>query len=143
LTIASSQAIGDKAAHNGNDEQEVRTLMPEWDEAYMRRDTDALDRILADDFIFTDAVGAVSNKACYVMAVIKSPDMTLIEPLGSDDVIVLVYGDDAAVVTGRSPIKGRPRRTATNDLYRFTDRWVRRQGHWQVVASQVTRVAAQ
>jgi ketosteroid isomerase-like protein len=142
LTIASSQAIGDKAAHNGNDEQEVRTLMPEWDEAYMRRDTDALDRILADDFIFTDAVGAVSNKACYVIAVIKSLDMTLIEPLGSDDVIVRVYGD-AGVVTGRSPIKGRPRRTATNDLYQFTDRWVRRQGLWQVAASQVTRVAAQ
>jgi hypothetical protein len=108
---------------------------------YTRRDTHALDRILADEFIFTDAVGAVSNKARYVMVVIKSADMTLIEPLGTDDLIVRVYGD-VAVVTGRSPFKSRPGRTATSDLYRFIDVRVRRQGHRQVVASQVTRVAA-
>jgi ketosteroid isomerase-like protein len=122
-----------------NPEQELRERLREWDEAYARRDTEALNRILADDFTFTDAVGKVNNKTQYIMAVIKSPDITLIEPANSDDLNIRLYGD-AAVVTGRSGIRGRPRHPATRELFRFTDVWVKRQGRWQVVASQVTRV---
>lgn len=145
VTIAGSsfalcQIRGNMAVRNSNAEQEVRRLMREWDEAYMRRDTSALDRILADDFSFTDAAGKVSNKMQYIMAIIKSPDMMLIKPFNSDDVNVRVYGD-TAVVTGRSPLKGRPRGRTLSDLYRFTDVWVNRQGRWQAVASQVTRIA--
>ena len=141
-SLALCQMGGRMAAQNSNAEQEVRELTREWDEAYMRRDTIALDRILADDFIFTDAAGIVSNKARYMMAIIKSPDMMLIESFSSDDVHVRVYGD-TALVTGRSKLKGRPKGRAFNDLYRFTDVWVKRQGHWQAVATQVTRITQQ
>jgi ketosteroid isomerase-like protein len=123
-----------------NPEQELRERLREWDEAYARRDTEALNRILADDFFFTDAAGTVNNKTQYIMAVIKSPDITLIEPVKSDDLSIRLYGD-VAVVTGRTGIRGRPRHPASRDLFRFTDVWVKRQGRWQVVASQVTRVA--
>jgi ketosteroid isomerase-like protein len=122
-----------------NPEHELRERLREWDEAYARRDTEALSRILADDFIFTDAIGTVNNKAQYIMAVIKSPDITLIESVDSDDLIIRLYGD-TAVIMGRSWIRERPRQPALRDLFRFTDVWVKRQVRWQVVASLVTRV---
>jgi ketosteroid isomerase-like protein len=127
-----------EAGQADNPEQELRERLREWDEAYARRDREALNRILADDLFFTDAAGKVNNKAQYIMAIIKSPDISLIESVGSDDLKIRLYGD-AAVVTGRSGIRGRPRHPATRNLFRFTDLWVKRQGRWQVVASQVTR----
>jgi hypothetical protein len=74
------------------------------------------------------------------MAVIKSPDIALIDSVNSDELVVRLYGG-AAVVTGRSGTRGRPRHPATRELYRFTDVWVKRRRRWQVVASRVTRVA--
>lgn len=43
---------------NISDEQQVRQLEDEWIDAFMRGDTETLDRILADDFIFTDPEGS-------------------------------------------------------------------------------------
>jgi uncharacterized protein (TIGR02246 family) len=139
-----SQMKGNKAAQSGNAEQEVRALVREWDEAFQRRDPAALNRILADDFVMTDASGAVLNKMQYLSSVVKAPDISHIpqpSPV-SDDVTVRVYGD-AAVVTGHSTVKGRSRGRGQflSGQYRFTDVWVKRQGQWQAVATQGTSIA--
>ncbi len=66
-------------------EQELRERLSEWDEAYSRRDPEALSRILADDFTFTNANGVVSSKAQYIIATIKAPDMMLNTSVSSFD----------------------------------------------------------
>lgn len=132
------------AAQSGNAEQEVKALIREWDDAFKQRDPATLDRILADDFVLTDASGAVLNKMEYLSSIVKAPDMSHIpQPSSvSDDVAVRVFGD-AAVVTGHSTVKGRPRGKGQflSGQYRFTDVFVKRQGRWQAVATQGTSIA--
>ncbi len=76
-TFALSQMLGQKAASSGSAAQEVKDLVNQWDEAFVRRDTAALDRILADDFTYTDSSGAVLDRTQYMMSLIKSPDIAL------------------------------------------------------------------
>ena len=143
-TFALSQMLGQEAASSGSAAQEVKDLVNQWDEAFMRRDTAALDRILADDFTYTDSSGAVLDRTQYMMSLIKSPDIAIQQSYTSEDVNVRVYGD-TAVVTGRSSVKGRSRGKAQflPGQYRFTDVWVKRQGRWQAVATQGTSIAQQ
>src|SRR3712207_4261457 len=75
----------------GNDEEKVRQLVREWDEAATRRDTTALSRILADDFTMTKIDGQVDDKKQYLLLIFKSPSKTKDEP--SQDIKVQVDGD--------------------------------------------------
>lgn len=143
-TIVLSQA-GDKMPDQTKSaaEQELRELIHKWDEGHAQRDTATLARILADDFVYTDASGAVLDRSQYLMTLIKAPDMTQ-QSSSSEDLKVRFYGD-AAVITGRSSWKGRSRGKGQfiNAQYRFTDVWVKRQGSWQAVATQATTIAQQ
>lgn len=118
---------------------DIKAQLLSWDQAYQARDVQALGRILADDFTLTDASGAVLTRAEYLMSVVKRPEFNQpAGPLASYDVTVKIDGDKA-VVTGRSPIKGRPRgkaQTVTGNFF-FTDEWVRQQGVWKVRQSRV------
>jgi ketosteroid isomerase-like protein len=126
-------------SQNSAAEQELRERLREWDEAYLRRDTEALSRILADDFVFTHASGAVINKTRYIMACVKAPDIALEAPNRSDDVAVRVYGE-TAVITSRATLRGQSFNRDPAVQYRYTDVWVKQQGRWNAVASQATRI---
>lgn len=138
-SLALGQTMEKKAGHGDNPEQELRERLREWDEAYARRNTEELSRILADDFLFTNASGAVINKAQYIIATIKAPDMTLETSVGSEDVTVRVYAD-AAVVTSRGARRGQLGNRSPAVRYRYTDVWIKQQGRWHAVASQATRI---
>jgi ketosteroid isomerase-like protein len=57
-----------------------------------------------------------------------------------DDLKVRLYGD-LAVVTGRNTSKGTLHGSAAQGQSRFTDVFVKRDGRWQCLASQVTPIA--
>jgi ketosteroid isomerase-like protein len=138
-SLALTQMKNNAGVPSGNDEQELREKLRAWDEAYRGRDIEALSRILADDFLFTSASGALINKMQYLSATIKAPDMTLESFVGSEDVKVRLYAE-AAVVTSRGAHRGPPLIRDPAARYRLTDVWVKQQGRWQAVASQATRV---
>jgi ketosteroid isomerase-like protein len=137
--LAPGQMKDKKTSQNSIAEQELRERLREWDQAYLRRDTEGLSRILADDFVFTHASGAVMNKSRYIMACIKAPDIALEAPSRSDDVKVRVYGE-TAVVTSRATQRGQSLNSNSTAQYRYTDVWVKQQGRWRSVASQATRI---
>ena len=56
------------------------------------------------------------------------------------EVSVRVFGQ-SAVVTGRTTVRAGDD-ASTTIILRFTDVFVRHEGHWQVVASQATRLSA-
>src|SRR5262249_30288888 len=106
------------------------------DRGFQNRDKAALDRILAADFIFTDDEGAVYDKAQYIEAATK---IIKVDSYDTDDNTVRVYGDTAVVTgrwTGRMTIDGKD----ASGSFRYTDTFVKRQGRWQVIASQDTRI---
>lgn len=121
------------------DEAAVREVLRQWDEAFLRRDMDTLARVLAEDFTLTNAAGQIVDRKQYLMSIVKAPDMQQATG-GSEDVQVRVLGETVAVVTGRSPVKGRPggRALVVHGQYRFTDVYVKRDGRWQAVVSHST-----
>jgi len=137
--LALGQMKDKKASQDSAAEQELKKSLREWDEAYLRRDTEALSRILADDFIFTRASGAVIDKTRYIMGCVKAPDIALEAPSRSDDVAMRVYGE-TAVVTSRATQRGQSFNRDPAVQYRYTDVWVKQQGRWQAVVSQATRI---
>jgi len=119
------------ASREAADVAELSRLDTAWNEAHLRGDADALDRLWADDLVVT-----VPN-----MPVMTKPDVLGFARSGrskfqryeTSDLRVRVYGD-AAVVTGRvqrtRTFKDRP----VEDDWRFTKVYVRRAGQWRVVA---------
>jgi ketosteroid isomerase-like protein len=109
-----------------------------WTEAIKNRDREALDHLLADDFIFTDDEGNVYDKAQYMSAV---TELIRVTSYTVDQTTVHEYGDIGVVAgrwTGTQTIEGND----ASGAFRFTDTFVRRPGGWQGVASHDTRIPA-
>jgi len=120
-------------------EQELLKLENDWSQASMKRDATALARFYADEYIFTDADGVVTNKAKELKNLTSGAFR--LTAYKFDDMKVRIYGD-TAVVTGRNTIKGvwEDINRDISGPYRFTDIFVKHDGRWQCVASQSSRV---
>ena len=115
--------------------EEVREFECAWGFAYIRRDTAALEQILADDYTFTDPLGGVTDKRRNLDYI--SSGLCRIEDTHSRDVCVRIYGE-TAVVTALSIFKASYKGVSVRGRYQYTDVLVRRQGRWYAVASQAT-----
>jgi uncharacterized protein (TIGR02246 family) len=126
---------------SGNVEQTILKLEQDWANALKTGDVAAIERIEADDYTFTDPEGKVSGKAEDI-ADLKSGDFKA-QSMDLKDMKVRVLDDDAAVVTGVMDLKATQKGKDISGQYRFTDVFAKRNGRWQPVASQGTRIAAQ
>jgi ketosteroid isomerase-like protein len=120
-------------------EQELLKVENDWSQASTKRDGAALQHFYADEYVFTDADGVVTNKAKELKNLTSGAFR--LKSYKFDDVKVRVYGD-TAVVTGRNTITGvwEDINRDISGPYRFTDIFVKRDGRWQCVASQSSRV---
>ncbi|HEX8709063.1 MAG TPA: nuclear transport factor 2 family protein [Pyrinomonadaceae bacterium] len=144
-SIALGQASERRAALNNKVAEEIRRLDREWlIESYDRtNDMSAFDRIVADDFMITHSRGKVLNKAEKRADIIGShsspPSPEAVFKIEETSVRVRVYRD-VAISTGyiieKYPYQGKQ----VNDRVYFTNTYLKRDGRWQVVASQLTRV---
>ena len=116
-------------------QREIERLLDELVAAHLQSDGAALDRIRSDDYVITTADGRCMDKA---QARVEPGDFTLTR-YQHDDVLVRVYGD-TAVATGCITTDGTFRGRPTTGQVRFTRVFVKRDGRWQLVANQLTRV---
>jgi ketosteroid isomerase-like protein len=105
--------------------------------AWVERDRDTINNILASDWTVTDIAGRVLTKA-QVLQEFDSQDRQ-IESGSIDDIKVRELGD-VAIVTGKTTLTGQYKGNRSTLSLRFTDVFVKRDGHWQVVASQGTQI---
>jgi len=121
-------------------EAEVIKIGQEYDQAWVRQDAAAFERLLANDAVLTDESGKVSHKA-EVIANAKS-GVVKFEVGKSEDVKRYFFGD-TVVVSGRwieqSTSQGKPFAGTSQN----TTVYVKRNGVWQVVADQVTPIKVQ
>jgi ketosteroid isomerase-like protein len=120
------------------DEQRLHQLDREWNEAYPKRDVDALERILADDWTAIDGAGRLISKPQLLERVRLGP-----QPFDwheFDEFRLRVFGD-SAVVTGRLSARGRGEGGDFSYQQRYTRVYVKREDAWQSVATQVTVVS--
>lgn len=126
---------------------EVLKLERDWFKAGETHDVEAMKRIVAEDAILVYPDGTTGTKADEVR-IAESKAIT-VEGWEMLDPKVTVLSADSAFITGRSVIKKGtykvPNRKTPIDIsgeYRFLDVYARRNGTWQVVASQATNVTA-
>ena len=126
-------------------EAEITRLETEWNTGSQKHDANAVRKILADDLIITYPDGNTGTKSSE-LSDIESGAFTADGWLMSDTKVTVLSGD-AAFITGRSVIKNGKYKDAKSkkvlDIsgeYRFTDVYARRNGQWQAVASQATKI---
>jgi CubicO group peptidase (beta-lactamase class C family) len=149
-TSAGSQASATPQQGQGQSRQslsqaelEVRKLEREWLDAYEQHDAAAMDRILADDFKLTESSGAVQTKADIVVALKAPRGSNRGQPkFSTEDVQSRVEGDKV-ILTGRFIQRMERDGQTTTMVARYTDIYMKRQGRWQVVSSQLTRIPQQ
>jgi ketosteroid isomerase-like protein len=106
--------------------------------AEKHKDIAALDHLVAADYLGVDARGQVQTKNDVLLR-FASPDLKVTR-IETADVTVRVFGD-VAIITGRSASRGSFKSQPLGGKFRFIDIWVRRDEHWQIVASQMTSEA--
>lgn len=121
-------------------EEEVRRLERQWLDAYEQNDSEAMDRIVADDFTITFPNGAMQTKP-QLMAMIKAPRRTSgpRTRFHTEDVGSRAYGD-TVILIGRVVSEYERDGKPVKEQSRYTDTYVRRNGRWQVVASHLSNV---
>jgi ketosteroid isomerase-like protein len=135
--LSVSLAVGQKASSTNKVEDQIKKLEQDWAQGIMKDGAGAVDQYEADDIVSTDPSGRVTDKA-QDKKDLSSGDLKF-QSLESSDVKVRVYGD-TAVATGTSTVKGTYKGQDISATYRFTDTWVKRNGKWQAVASQGTKI---
>jgi ketosteroid isomerase-like protein len=140
-SLALGQMTGKKANYSNQKvdsvEQAVMQMEEELRVAVSKSDTKAYGRIVGDDYVYTNQDALVRTKA-QVMSDYDSGSLKY-ESIKFDEIKVHAYGD-TAVVTGRSTAKGQDNGKDFSGQFRYTRVYVKRQGSWQIVATQSTRI---
>jgi hypothetical protein len=138
LASASCAPLTAGAGSSLDTEDEIRRLESRLREAALTGAVAVLDDLLADDYTTTDAYGMVRHKA-QVLADIQSGNYSF-EAIDLNEINVSLYGD-AAVLTARRTVSGRTTRRDPSGEFRQIRVYAKRQGRWQAVMLQVTRIA--
>jgi ketosteroid isomerase-like protein len=118
-------------------ERELIKLENAWGTAWQKKDSAFLKKLFADEYLGTDQDGTTWTKAQDLAN--ATSEGTRLESFVLTDLKVHVYGD-TGVVTGRNTVKATFKGKDISGAYRFTDVFVKRDGRWQVVATQGTVV---
>ncbi len=124
----------------GDTPREVAELLRAYQAALLGRDCEALESILADDYVFIEPTGAVVSKSELVSQVRSGA--LVYESIEVAESTVRIYGE-TAVLTDRSMTKGNYEGFEFGGEYRGTDVCVKRSGRWQCVHTQETAIRRQ
>jgi hypothetical protein len=140
LILGSLMAVPTVWAQDVKSDQEVLIeLEREWDAAFHSQNAAFIENVLADEFVATYGDGTRGDKA-KELALAREFDQQ-VDSSHLDDFMVKVFRDTAIVWFTQylvGPVKGKP----TEVQYQYMDVWVIRDGRWQAVASQSTRIGS-
>lgn len=118
-------------------EEQLKKIEKDRAAAVIKGDVATLESATADDYVFVNAYGQLSDKAT-TMNNIKTGNIKITANEVSD-LKVRVYGD-TAVVTGKASTKGTIGGRDVKSPMRFTRVYVKKDGKWQSVAFQQTPI---
>jgi ketosteroid isomerase-like protein len=139
LVIASPTLVINDMRHPLDDGSVLLRMEHEWNDALRTKHAAWFERNLASDVTdISSGDGALHTKAEDIAAI--KDDKTVYESLELSDLRVRVEGN-AGIVTGINHLKGRDEQGRAFDVrLSFTDTYIKRDGRWQVWATQHTRV---
>jgi ketosteroid isomerase-like protein len=122
-------------AANADDVQQTITRQErEWVSAILAKDTAAIDRLLAADF-----VGTTNDQKYFKDDAIKDVKTGTHESLELKDIEVRVFGN-TAIATMSQNEKSKHGNEDFSGQYLFTDVWVKTDGQWRAVSSHGSRI---
>ena len=137
--VATTVLCGQGKSDKSSIEQTLLQLENDWSQADLHKDAAALNRILAEDWIGIDFEGTVLTKTQALKGIVS--DAASLESTVLRNMKVRIYGD-TAIVTGTDTEQGEYHGKDSSGGYVWTDVFVRRNGRWQAVSSQSTKLAA-
>jgi len=118
--------------------RELQTVENNWTNALVENDADQIARFMSDDWVIIGPQGNVIDRARF-LGVIKSGDLSH-SAMTSDDCRVRLYGD-TALVTAQTRSAGNFKGQTFATHERATSVFVRTNGHWQCVLTQLTPIS--
>jgi uncharacterized protein (TIGR02246 family) len=122
---------------SSNDEQQIVKLFEDGDRALIAADVAELQRIYADDYVQYDESGRASAKQDLIRK-LTSGALRLLS-MTSTGRRVRLLRDDVAVVHGSEDDEIEQDGRRFSARYVYMDVVMRREGRWQIVASQLAR----
>lgn len=119
------------------DETAIREQMRELYQAFREHDVSALDRVLADDFTFTDPAGPVMSKQRW-LADIAAGNLVF-ESVEAGPIEFRHLGD-RAVVEGEATLRTRYTESDYTGEFRYVGVYERDGGEWRLVLTSAKRV---
>jgi len=122
-----------------SDQQILIKLERDWDAAFHRKDVAFIESVLDDEFVSTYGDGSRGDRAKELKLATEFNQQ--IDSSTLDEFVVKVYGD-TAVVWFTQHMVGPSKGQRLEVTYRYIDVFVLRDGRWQCVASQSTKLTA-
>jgi ketosteroid isomerase-like protein len=119
-------------------EKEVLQFERDACKAFLDADPAALERVLTPDFTLTLSNGDVSTRADEINDL--QSGKVHYEVFENYDMLARLYGDNMAVVLGKTRVKGKSDGKPFDRVVQFTDTLIKRDGRWQVAAGHVSRL---
>jgi hypothetical protein len=120
-------------------ESEIRQLHAQLIQGYIHNDAAMLNQVLADEYTFIDEAGRFLSKP-HIVESFRSRDHHVFSYQVSEETI-RIYGD-SAVMTYRYAAAENYKGQDERGEYRVTRVFARKNGRWQIVAGQETRISA-
>ena len=131
VLLLATPAIAQAQGHGAKEEktkEEIQKLFSDLNDAITKRDRARLEQLYADEFQFIRPSGGVINKVTQISGIMTSDPVSSIPiPVPAVDSL-MVYGD---VVVSRHTVRG----TAVSSIF------VKKDGRWQLLQAQGTRLA--
>ena len=125
-TSAFSQAHSG-ASNEDKTKEQIQKLFSDLNEAIVKKDRARLDQLYADEFQFIRPSGAVLTKTSHITAILANDPLSS-TPVAAATERLMLYGD---VAVARNTVRS----TAITTLF------VRKNGQWQFLQAQSTRLA--
>jgi len=119
-------------------QQEVLQFERDACKAFLDANVAALERVLTPEFTLTLSNGEVSTRADEINE-LRSGKVHY-DVFENYDMIARLYGDNTAVVLGKTRVKGTAEGKPFDRVVQFTDTLIKRDGRWQLAAGHVSPV---
>jgi ketosteroid isomerase-like protein len=119
-------------------QQEVLQFERDACKAFLEADVVAMERVLTPDFTLTLSNGEVSTRADEIDE-LRSGKVRY-DVFENYDMLARLYGNDTAIVLGKTRVKGTADGKPFDRVVQFTDTLIKRHGRWQLAAGHVSRI---
>jgi ketosteroid isomerase-like protein len=120
------------------DEKDVLQFERDACKAFLDADVTALESVLTPDFTLTLSNGEVNTRTDEINE-LRSGKVHY-DVFENYDMLARLYGNDTAVVLGKTRVKGTADDKPFDRVVQFTDTLIKRDGRWQLAAGHVSQL---